>query len=70
MEEDWGTYGVGAEIAATIQEGAFDYLDAPVKRVSGVEVPLPYAKVLERAALPSDKHLTRAIRQTLEGVSV
>jgi pyruvate dehydrogenase E1 component beta subunit len=70
MEEDWGTYGVGAEIAATIQEGAFDYLDAPVKRVSGVEVPLPYAKVLERAALPSDKHLIRAIRETLQGVSV
>jgi pyruvate dehydrogenase E1 component beta subunit len=70
MEEDWGTYGVGAEIAATIQEGAFDYLDAPVKRVSGIEVPLPYAKVLERAALPSDKHLIRAIRETLQGVSV
>ncbi len=70
IEEDWGTYGVGAEIAATIQEGAFDYLDAPVRRVAGVEVPLPYAKVLERAALPSDKHLVRAIRQTLQGTSV
>jgi pyruvate dehydrogenase E1 component beta subunit len=67
IEEDWGTYGVGAEISATIQEGAFDYLDAPVKRVSGVEVPLPYSKVLERAALPSDKHLLRAIEKTLEG---
>jgi pyruvate dehydrogenase E1 component beta subunit len=67
IEEDWGTYGIGAEIAATIQEGAFDYLDAPVRRVSGVEVPLPYAKVLERAALPSDKTLLRAIRQTLQG---
>ncbi len=67
IEEDWGTYGIGAEIAATIQEGAFDYLDAPVRRVAGVEVPLPYAKVLERAALPSDKHLVRAIRQSLTG---
>jgi pyruvate dehydrogenase E1 component beta subunit len=67
IEEDWGTYGVGAEIAATIQEGAFDYLDAPVRRVSGVEVPLPYAKVLERAALPSDKNLVRAIRQAMAG---
>lgn len=67
VEEDWHSFGVGAEIAATIQEGAFDYLDAPVLRVAGVEVPLPYAKVLERAALPSDKHLLRAIRQTLEG---
>jgi pyruvate dehydrogenase E1 component beta subunit len=70
IEEDWGSYGVGAELAATIQEGAFDFLDAPVKRVAGVEVPLPYAKVLERAALPSDKHLVRAIRQTLEGSKV
>jgi pyruvate dehydrogenase E1 component beta subunit len=69
MEEDWGTYGIGSEIAAVIQEEAFDYLDAPVRRVSGVEVPLPYAKVLERAALPSDKHLLRAIRLTLEGSS-
>ncbi len=70
IEEDWGSYGVGAEIAATIQEGAFDYLDAPIKRVAGVEVPLPYAKVLERAALPSDKHLIRAIRQVMQGSSV
>lgn len=69
IEEDWGSYGVGAELAATIQEGAFDYLDAPVRRVAGVEVPLPYAKVLERAALPSDKHLLRAIHQTLQGSS-
>lgn len=68
IEEDWGTYGVGAELAATIQEGAFDYLDAPVRRVAGVEVPLPYAKVLERAALPSAQHLIDTIHQTLEGV--
>ncbi len=67
IEEGWLTYGVGAEIAATIQEHAFDYLDAPVKRVAGVEVPLPYAKVLERAALPNDKHLLKAIRETLYG---
>jgi pyruvate dehydrogenase E1 component beta subunit len=70
IEEDWGSYGVGAELAATIQEGAFDYLDAPVRRVAGVEVPLPYAKVLERAALPSDKHLLRAINLTLRGSAV
>jgi pyruvate dehydrogenase E1 component beta subunit len=70
IEEDWATFGAGAEIAATIQEGAFDYLDAPVRRVAGVEVPLPYSKVLERAALPSDKHLLRAIRLTLEGALV
>ena len=67
IEEGWLTYGVGAEIAATIQEHAFDYLDAPVRRVAGVEVPLPYAKVLERAALPNDKHLIKAIREALYG---
>lgn len=67
IEEDWRSYGIGAEIAATIQEEAFDYLDAPVRRVAGVEVPLPYAKVLERAALPSAQHLIDAIHQTLDG---
>ncbi len=44
VEEDWYSYGVGAELVATIQEGAFDYLDAPIKRVAQAEVPLPYAK--------------------------
>jgi pyruvate dehydrogenase E1 component beta subunit len=68
IEEDWRSYGVGAEVAATIQEDAFDYLDAPVRRVAGVEVPLPYSKVLERAALPSAQNLIAAINQTLEGV--
>lgn len=67
IEEGWLTYGTGAEIVATIQEQAFDYLDAPVRRVAGVEVPLPYAKNLERAALPNDKHLIKAIRETLDG---
>jgi pyruvate dehydrogenase E1 component beta subunit len=68
LEEDWLSYGVGAEIAATIQEGAFDYLDAPVRRVAQAEVPLPYAKPLEEAALPNDKHLTRVIHETLDAV--
>lgn len=52
IEEDWYSYGIGAEIAATIQEGAFDYLDAPVLRVAGVEVPLPYAAELSQASKP------------------
>ena len=62
LEEDWYSYGVGAEIAATIQEEAFDYLDAPVKRVASVEVPLPYSKPLEVAALTGAKQLTEAIQ--------
>ncbi|CND68894.1 transketolase [Mycobacterium tuberculosis] len=64
-EDDWLTYGIGAEIAATIQEGAFDWLDAPVRRVAMAEVPLPYAKSLESAALPSAESLLTAVRDTL-----
>jgi pyruvate dehydrogenase E1 component beta subunit len=64
-EDDWLTYGIGAEIAATIQEGAFDWLDAPVRRVAMAEVPLPYSKPLELAALPSADSLVTAVRDTL-----
>jgi pyruvate dehydrogenase E1 component beta subunit len=67
IEDDWRSYGIGAEIAATLQEEAFDYLDAPVLRVGSAEVPLPYAKVLEQATLPNDQQLVKAIYQTLEG---
>jgi pyruvate dehydrogenase E1 component beta subunit len=65
VEEDWYSYGVGAELVATIQEGAFDYLDAPIKRVAQAEVPLPYAKVMEQAALPKAQNLVDAIKATL-----
>jgi pyruvate dehydrogenase E1 component beta subunit len=68
IEEDWLSYGVGAEVAATIQEGAFDYLDAPVRRVAAAEVPLPYAKPMELAALPNANHLIGAIQETLDAV--
>ena len=66
LEDDWLSYGVGAEIAATIAEGAFDYLDAPVRRVAAAEVPLPYSKPLESAALPDAGALLRAVRDTLD----
>lgn len=68
LEDDWLTYGIGAEIAATISDGAFDQLDAPVRRVAMAEVPLPYAKSLESAALPSANDVETAIRQTLAAV--
>ncbi|MFG1625131.1 alpha-ketoacid dehydrogenase subunit beta [Kribbella sp. NPDC049227] len=68
LEDDWLTYGIGAEIAATISDGAFDQLDAPVRRVAMAEVPLPYAKSLESAALPSAGDVETAIRQTLAAV--
>jgi len=69
LEDDWFSYGVGAEIAATIQEGAFDYLDAPVRRVAAAEVPLPYAKSLESAALPDAGDLARVVHEVLDATS-
>lgn len=66
FEDDMLSYGIGAEISATIGEGAFDWLDAPVRRVAAAEVPLPYAKPLELAAMPDAAALTRVIRETLE----
>jgi pyruvate dehydrogenase E1 component beta subunit len=63
FEEDWRSYGIGAEIAATVQEEAFDYLDAPIKRVANLEVPLPYAKPLELAAINGSQQLLDAINE-------
>lgn len=68
LEDDWLTYGIGAEIAASISDGAFDYLDAPVRRVAMAEVPMPYSKVLETAALPSIQDVTHAIYETLDAM--
>ena len=69
LEDDWLSYGIGAEISATLMEGAFDYLDAPVRRVAAAEVPLPYAKPLENAALPTAKDLIRVVREQLDATS-
>lgn len=65
FEDDLLSYGIGAEISATIGEGAFDWLDAPVRRVAGAEVPLPYSKPLELAAMPNAAALTKVINETL-----
>ena len=62
VEEGWQQSGVGAEIAARIMEHAFDYLDAPVARVSGKDVPMPYAANLEKLALPSVKEVVEAAK--------
>lgn len=67
-EDDWLTYGIGAEVAASISDGAFDCLDAPVRRVAMAEVPLPYAKPLERLVLPSADSLYAAAVETLAAV--
>lgn len=63
FEEDWRSYGIGAEIAALLQEEAFDDLDAPIKRVASLEVPLPYSKPLELATLTGAKQLIEAINE-------
>ena len=60
VEDDWKFGGFAGEIAALIMEGAFDELDAPVARVCGVDVPIPYAKELEQAALPSERQIVDA----------
>jgi pyruvate dehydrogenase E1 component beta subunit len=62
VEEGWQQSGVGAEIAARIMEHAFDYLDAPVLRVSGKDVPMPYASNLEKLALPSATEVVEAAK--------
>jgi pyruvate dehydrogenase E1 component beta subunit len=63
VEEGWQQNGVGAEIAARIMEHAFDYLDAPVARVSGKDVPMPYAANLEKLALPQPGWVVDAVRK-------
>jgi pyruvate dehydrogenase E1 component beta subunit len=62
VEEGWQQNGVGAEVAARIMEHAFDYLDAPVTRVSGKDVPMPYAANLEKLALPSVAEVVAAAK--------
>jgi len=68
VEEGWASYGVTAEVAARIGNACFDHLDAPVERVGAAGVPLPYAKNLERAALPSDRKIVAAAQRVLEGL--
>jgi pyruvate dehydrogenase E1 component beta subunit len=62
-EESHPFCGVGAEISSEISERAFDYLDAPVKRISGVDVPMPYAKNLENLAIPGVDQIVAAVRE-------
>ena len=67
VEEGWPHGGVGANVAALIQEQAFDYLDAPVQRVTGADVPMPYSKRMEQAAIPHSEHIVSAALATMEG---
>jgi pyruvate/2-oxoglutarate/acetoin dehydrogenase E1 component len=67
VEEGWPHGGVGANLAALIQEQAFDDLDAPIQRVTGADVPMPYAKRLEQSAMPHEEHVVSAVLASLEG---
>jgi pyruvate dehydrogenase E1 component beta subunit len=65
VEESWKTMGLGAEIAAAVQENAFDWLDAPIERVASLEVPMPYARNLERMIIPGKDEVIAAVKQAL-----
>ena len=67
VEEGWPHGGVGANLATLITEQAFDHLDAPVERVTGADVPMPYSKRLEQSAIPHAEHVVSAALATLEG---
>ena len=67
VEEGWQSYGVGAEVQSRIYEQAFDYADAPIKRVAQKEVPLPYNHTLEQSALPQVSDVIEAVKEVLNG---
>lgn len=66
VEEGWRSYGVGAEVSSRIYEEAFDYADAPILRVAQKEVPLPYNRNLEQAALPQVPDILAAVKEVLK----
>ncbi len=64
-EEGWRSYGIGAEVAARLYEGTFDYIDAPIKRIAQKEVPLPYNRELEQLAQPHMEDVIQAVKEVL-----
>lgn len=66
VEEGWPQCGIGAEIAGLLMESeAFDYLDAPMERVTGADVPMPYSLPLEKLAVPQLDDITAAVRRVV-----
>jgi pyruvate dehydrogenase E1 component beta subunit len=65
VEEGWPQGGVGANLAALIQEHAFDFLDAPIQRVTGADLPMPYSKPLEQIAFPHEPQIVETVRSML-----
>lgn len=67
VEESLPMFNVGAEVAAQLQDQMFDYMDAPVKRVAAMDIPLPYAAEIERMALPSPEKIVKAVKEVVGG---
>lgn len=67
VEEDWPYFGIGAQVVDFIQRYAFDYLDAPILRVTSEDVPMPYSRELELAALPDENKIVATVRQVMGG---
>ena len=65
VEEGWPFAGIGSEIAAQVMEQAFDWLDAPPARVTGADVPMPYAENLEKLALPCAEQVVDAVKKMM-----
>ncbi|HEX9596694.1 MAG TPA: alpha-ketoacid dehydrogenase subunit beta [Anaerolineales bacterium] len=65
VEEGWRSFGVGSEVTSRLYEEAFDYADAPIKRVAQTEVPLPYNRALEQSALPQVADVVAAVKEVL-----
>ena len=65
VEEGWPSFGIGAEVSARIYEQAFDYVDAPIRRVAQKEVPLPYNRTLEQLAIPTAEDVVAAVKEVL-----
>jgi pyruvate dehydrogenase E1 component beta subunit len=65
VEEGYRTYGIGSEVVAQLQEHAFDYIDAPIKRVGQKQTPLPYSRDLEKAALINTDRVIAAVKEVL-----
>ena len=65
VQEQWKPFGAGAELAASITENVFDELDAPVERVTGADVPMPYARNIELLATPHEQHIIDAVHRVM-----
>jgi pyruvate dehydrogenase E1 component beta subunit len=67
VEECWRTCGLGAEISSRIYDACFDQLQAPVKRVAGLDVPMPYSRKIEKICIPQAENIKQAVKELLTG---